>query len=62
MLTGYGANIKTRLGLHEVGSEYSSPNGVILLEMVGSEKKCYGIVGRLNAIHGIEAKKIVFAH
>ena len=62
VLTGYGANIKTRLGLHEVGRESSSPNGVILLEMVGDERKCGSILGRLNAIRGIQAKKIVFAH
>ena len=62
VLTGYGANIKTRLGLHEVDTAFSSPNGVILLEMVGNERKCYSILGRLNAIRGIEAKKIVFAH
>ena len=62
VFTGYGANIKTRLGLHEVGAGFSSPNGVILLEMVGDEKKCSSILGRLNAIRGIEAKKIVFAH
>jgi hypothetical protein len=62
VLTGYGANIKTRLGLHEADGKSSSPNGVILLEMVGDEKKCCSILGRLNAIRGIQAKKIIFAH
>ena len=62
VFSDYGCHIKTRLGLHEVGGEFSSPNGVILLEMVGNERKCCSILGQLNAIRGIEAKKIVFAH
>jgi hypothetical protein len=62
VLTDYGLHIKTRLGLHEIGDPSSSRNGLILLEMVGDEKKCYSIVGKLNAVPGIESKKIVFAH
>ena len=62
VLTGFGGHIKTRVGLHEIDSRFSSPNGVILLEMVGDARKCYSILPRLNAIRGVEAKKIVFAH
>ena len=62
VLTEYGAHIKTRLGLHEINGRKSSRNGVILLEMVGGEKQCGGIVGKLNAVQGVEAKTMMFAH
>ena len=62
VLTDYGAHIKTRLGLHEVGDESSSPNGIIILEMVGGERQCLTILKKLAAIHGIDAKKMVFSH
>ena len=62
VLTEYGRHIKTRLGLHDVAGQASSPNGIILLEMVGDEAKCSAILKDLNKIKGIEAKKMVFAH
>lgn len=62
VLTQYGANIKTRLGLHEVSGKFSSPNGIILLELVGEGRKCLTIVKALNAIRGVEAKKMIFTH
>ena len=62
VLTAYGAHIKTRVGLHDIGPGSTSPSGLILLEMVGNEKKCLGILGKLNAIRGVEAQTLVFAH
>lgn len=62
VLTEYGSHIKTRLGLHDIGEEFSSPNGIILLEMVGGERQCLTILKKLAAIRGIEAKKMVFRH
>lgn len=62
ILTQYGAHIKTRLGLHDSDGEASSSSGIILLEMVGDEKKCSSILSQLSAIRGIEAKKMVFSH
>ncbi len=62
VLTRYGANIKTRLGLHEVSGDFSSPNGIILLELVGDTRKCLSILKALDSIHGVEAKKMVFTH
>jgi hypothetical protein len=61
-LSEYGCNIKTRLGLHEVGKEYCSPNGLLILEMAGEEAKITQLEKRLKAIEGIEVKKIVFEH
>jgi len=61
VLTQYGGNIKTRLGLHDV-TEHLASNGIILLEMVGNERQCLTILTKLNAVKGIEAKKMVFTH
>ena len=62
VLTQYGANIKTRLGLHEATGKSVSPNGVILLEMVGPVQRCLGIITTLNHIGGVEAKSVSFGH
>lgn len=62
VLTAYGANIKTRVGLHEATGTSVSPNGVILLEMVGAPARCLGIIGALNQIGGVEAKSVSFEH
>ncbi len=62
VFTEYGVHIKTRLGLHDVTDSTSSHNGIILLELVGDEKKCSSILNKLTAIKGVDAKKIVFSH
>ena len=62
VFTEYGVHIKTRLGLHDVDGSTSSPSGIIVLELVGDEKKCSSIIKKLAAIRGIEAKKMVFSH
>lgn len=62
VLTKHGRNIKTRIGLHEPGSSGASPNGLILLEVVGSGEPVRTIIASLRKIGGVEAKSIVFAH
>jgi hypothetical protein len=62
VFTEYGCNIKTRLGLHEATRDVCSPNGLILLEMVGDEQHCLGIMDKLSAIRGVYAQKMVFDH
>lgn len=62
LLTEYGCNIKTRLGLHEVDETYCSTGGVLLLELVGDQAKCEALRDKLNAIDGIEVKEIIFEH
>ncbi|MFW6303294.1 MAG: hypothetical protein ACOC2L_01615 [Candidatus Sumerlaeota bacterium] len=61
LLTEYGANIKTRLGLHETESQ-DSPSGVVLLEMTGNPNRCQELNDKLNALATVEARKIVFEH
>ena len=62
VLTEYGGNIKTRLGLNDMGSTKAGPNGLLLLEMVGDEKAADKMMKRLGTIEGVEAKKIIFEH
>lgn len=61
-LTAYGKQIKTRLGLHEVGDEAAGKNGMLLLEMVGPEDGITELMDKLNALEGVEVQKMVFAH
>jgi hypothetical protein len=60
-LSQYGDVIRTRLGLHEVGKDFSSPEGVMLLDIV-SEPKARQLQKALNEIQGIETKLVVFKH
>jgi len=62
ILTRHGANIKTRIGLHEPTGRGSSPNGVILLELVGTQRLTSVIIAELNKIAGVEAKSVIFEH
>jgi len=62
VLTKYGGHIKTRIGLHEATGRAVGPNGLILLELVGAQRKYASVIDALNAISGVEAKNIVFAH
>ena len=62
ILTASGGNIKTRIGLHEAADGAASPNGVILLELVGSDAQVQALVAELNDIVGVETKSIVFGH
>jgi hypothetical protein len=60
-LSQFGDVIRTRLGLHEVGKDYSSPEGIMLLDVVG-EPKARELQKALNKIAGIETKLVVFKH
>jgi hypothetical protein len=62
VLTEFGKNIKTRLGLHEINNASDEPNGIVLIEFVGSEDKFDEFAQKLNGIVGVEVKKMVFNH
>jgi hypothetical protein len=61
ILTKYGCNIKTRLGLHNVDPKVCSPNGLILLELFGDDKECQALEKELKNIKGLEVQKMVFS-
>ena len=62
IFTRYGNNIRTRLGLHEVGADYSSKAGVIVLDMVGEESRFDAMAREAGEIEGVEVQKVVFSH
>lgn len=60
LLTAYGCQIKTRLGLHNAGDAYCSPSGLILLELVGDAAKRRALEKKLKAIPGLAVKRMEF--
>lgn len=62
VFTEYGCQIKTRLGLHDAGTDFCSPNGLILLEMIGPASSIAAMVKKLKAVKGVDAKRMVFSH
>ncbi len=62
ILTGFGCNIKTRIGLHEVTDNYCAGSGLILLEMAGDPAMYEELANVLNGFDGVEVQKMVFAH
>jgi hypothetical protein len=62
LLTQYGCNIKTRVGLHHVDEKVCSPRGLILLEMFGDVAACRELKAKLASIEGVDVKEMVFPH
>jgi len=62
LLTQYGHLIKTRLGLHDTGSESGAPNGLLILELLDREGQIAKFCEKLNAIEGVEVQQMVFDH
>jgi hypothetical protein len=60
-LTEYGNCIKTRLGLHEL-EKGDSPNGLLVLEMAGDEKRINEFAKKVGQIEGVELQKMIFDH
>lgn len=60
LLTKYGCNIKTRLGLHHVSSDFCSPSGLLILEMAGDTSICYELMDKLAQVEGVDVQKMAF--
>ncbi len=56
VLTESGCIIKTRLGIHDASEDYCSNEGLIILNLVGSEEEIASLEEKLNEIPGIKAK------
>jgi hypothetical protein len=55
VLTQYGCNIRTRLGLHEFASECDERDeGLIVLEIVGSSEEVEKLRSALEAIGNVK--------
>ncbi len=62
VFTDFGCNIKTRVGLHDVSENYCSPNGLVLLEFIGTDAQREQMQKALSAIKGVEVQSMVFDH
>jgi hypothetical protein len=60
ILTDYGCNIKTRLGLHEVSKSVCSTQGLLLLDTYGDEAEILEVEKKLKKVKGLVVKKMVF--
>ncbi len=58
IFTKYGAQINTRLGLHD---SINAANGLILLELIDTPETCQ-MIEALEAMQGIDCKTLVFEH
>ena len=56
ILSKYGCNIKTRIGLHDVSDTYCAPEGVILLEVLGEDEVIKNMLRELDSIDDIVCK------
>ncbi|MGO9311982.1 MAG: hypothetical protein ACLQBD_29095 [Syntrophobacteraceae bacterium] len=60
ILTEYGCNIKTRLGLHEITESHCSNVGLLILETYGNEADILQMEAKLKKMNGLTVKKMVF--
>ena len=56
-MSDYGCSIRTRIGLHDAGDGFCSPNGLILLEVVSRAGE---LAAALGQVPGVAVKKMVF--
>ncbi len=62
ILSKYAKNIRTRLGLHETNEDAASPNGLILIEAVGSNKEIDELSDELRRLKGVQVQSMFFSH
>ena len=60
ILTDYGYNIKTRLGLHDVSKSVCSALGLLLLDTYSDEAKILEMEKKLKKVTGLVVKKMTF--
>jgi len=60
ILSKHGCNIKTRIGIHSASNNVCSPDGVILLDVIGEEADIQALESDLRKIDGADIQKMVF--
>lgn len=58
VLTKYGCNIRTRLGLHDADSTSCSPSGLLLVDVFGPETEDF--YAELSALKGVDLQRMDF--
>jgi len=59
VLSKYGCNIRTRLGIHDADSTSCSPGGLLLLDVFGPETE--ELYKELSALRGVDVQRMDFA-
>ncbi len=59
VLTKYGCNIRTRLGLHDADSTSCSPSGLLIVDVFGAETEDF--YKELKALAGVAVQRMDFA-
>ena len=58
VLSKYGCNIRTRLGLHDADSHQCSPSGLLLVDVFGAETEDF--YRELRAVKGVDLQRMDF--
>jgi hypothetical protein len=58
VLTKYGCNIRTRLGIHDADATSCSPSGLLLVDAFGPETEDF--FRELQALKGVDAQRMDF--
>jgi len=58
VLSRYGCNIRTRLGLHDAGSTGCSPSGLLLVDVCGPETEQF--YEELSQLKGVDLQRMDF--
>jgi hypothetical protein len=59
VLTKYGCNIRTRLGIHDADNTSCSPSGLVLVDVFGTETEDF--YKELQAQKGLDVQRMDFA-
>jgi hypothetical protein len=62
ILSRYGRNIRTRMGLHDVHDDVASPDALILIEAIGSHEEIDALSDELRRLPGIQVQSMFFSH
>lgn len=60
ILTKYGCNIKTRVGFHETNEDKCSMDGIVILQLFGSDEEIQNMLLEINKLDGVTGKFIEF--
>ncbi|MBI9057977.1 hypothetical protein L3049_13045 [Labilibaculum sp. DW002] len=60
ILVRYADSIKTRLGLYDVEHRDSHPQGLLLIQVIGSEKEMDLFEKEIYMIEGVEIQHMMF--
>jgi hypothetical protein len=58
ILTGWGCIIKTRLGIHDGVNEHCSDEGLLILELAGTEEQIQELTRKVSVLPGVSAKLV----